>query len=58
MDARTLVLRLLDGVVYRDAINPTWRHIEGASLVKTMSKRLMEKVPLPLFVLTLGIVLT
>ena len=56
--ARTVVLRLLNDVVHRDAINPTWRHIEGASLVKTMSKRFMDKAPLPLFGLTLDIVLT
>ena len=57
VDARTKALGLLFGVVYRDANNPTWRHIEGASLVKTMSKRFMDKAPLLLFGI-LGIVLT
>ena len=58
MDARTTALRLLNGVVCRDVINPTWRHIEGASLVKSMSKRFMEKASLLLFWLTSGIVQT
>ena len=56
--AWTIALRLLYEVVYRDANYPTWHYIEGASLVKTMSKRFMDKAPRLLFVITSGIIQT
>lgn len=55
-DVRPKLLKLLGDVVYRDCTRHTWLQIEGASLIKTLSKIYFDGAPLTLYYFTLNIV--
>lgn len=51
-------MKVLQGLAYRVGENPTWLHMEGASLVKTLSKTFLDGAPPMLFGLIMDIVLS